>query len=130
MEGISSLGGFFFSLSVLRVGTLIFVDSVILTLLFGMLNFGTTIYSLVFLYAFFANAFFLVKPVFRSLSHCRPNTVDPPQLRSLRSVVLPDALNSPANVGTVNPSQRKKRITFLFLEAVSQIIYMGVLVRV
>jgi hypothetical protein len=30
----------------------------------------------------------------------------------------------------VNPSQRKKRITFLFLEAVSQIIYMGVLVRV
>lgn len=52
------------------------------------------------------------------------------QLRSLRSVVLPDAINSPANVGTVNPSQRKKRITFLFLEAVSQILYMGLLVRV
>jgi len=83
---------------------------VILTLFAGMLGFGRTIYGLVFLYAFFANAFFL--------------------LRSLRSVVLPDALNSPANVGTVNPSQRKKRITFLFLEAVSQIVYMGVLVRV
>ncbi|KIM75121.1 hypothetical protein PILCRDRAFT_827537 [Piloderma croceum F 1598] len=83
---------------------------VILTLFAGMLNLGSTIYGLVFLYAFFANAFFL--------------------LRSLRSVVLPDALNSPANVGTVNPSQRKKRITFLFLEAVSQIVYMGVLIRV
>ena len=47
------------------------------------------------------------------------------QLRLLRSVVLPDPINSPANVGTVNPSQRKKRITFLFLEAVSQILYMG-----
>jgi len=83
---------------------------VILTLFAGMLNIGGTIYGLVFLYAFFANAFFL--------------------LRSLRSVVLPDALNSSANVGTVHPSQRKKRITFLFLEAVSQIIYMGILVRV
>jgi hypothetical protein len=52
------------------------------------------------------------------------------QLRSLRSVVLPDAIHTPANVGTVNPAQRRRRITFLFLEAVSQILYMAILVRV
>jgi protein transport protein YIF1 len=109
---------------------LISFDSVILTLFAGMLNFGSTIYGLVFLYAFFANAFFLVSLRLSSSSHADLIRLVIPKLRSLRSVVLPDALNSPANVGTVNPSQRKKRITFLFLEAVSQIIYMGVLVRV
>ncbi|EGN97141.1 hypothetical protein SERLA73DRAFT_183760 [Serpula lacrymans var. lacrymans S7.3] len=83
---------------------------VILTLFAGLLNFGTTIYAIVFLYSFSANAFFL--------------------LRSLRSVVLPDAINTPANVGTVNPAQRKRRITFLFLEAVLQIVYMAILVRI
>ncbi|KAG1728924.1 YIF1-domain-containing protein [Suillus lakei] len=80
---------------------------VILTLFAGLLNLGPTIYALVFLYAFAANALFV--------------------LRSLRSVVLPD---SPANVGTVNPASRKRRITFLFLEAVFQVVYMGILVRV
>ena len=49
------------------------------------------------------------------------------QLRSLRSMVLPDAS---ATAAAVNPSQRSKRITFLFLVAVSQVLYMGVLVRV
>ncbi|KAH7922735.1 YIF1-domain-containing protein [Leucogyrophana mollusca] len=83
---------------------------VILTLFAGLLTAGTTIYAAVFLYSFLANAFFL--------------------LRSLRSVVLPDAINTPANVGTVNPAQRKRRITFLFLEAVLQIVYMGILVRI
>ncbi|KAG2124385.1 YIF1-domain-containing protein [Suillus clintonianus] len=80
---------------------------VILTLFAGLLNLGPTVYALVFLYAFAANALFI--------------------LRSLRSVVLPD---SPANVGTVNPASRKRRITFLFLEAVLQVLYMGILVRV
>ncbi|KAJ8585015.1 YIF1-domain-containing protein [Rhizopogon salebrosus TDB-379] len=80
---------------------------VILTLLAGLLNFGPTLYTLVFLYAFAANALFI--------------------LRSLRSVVLPD---TPANVGTVNPASRKRRIAFLFLEAVLQVVYMGILVRV
>lgn len=80
---------------------------VILTLFAGLLNLGPTIYAIVFLYAFAANALFI--------------------LRSLRSVVLPD---SPANVGTVNPASRKRRITFLFLEAVLQVVYMGILVRV
>ncbi|KAF9218602.1 hypothetical protein BS17DRAFT_791073 [Gyrodon lividus] len=82
---------------------------VILTLLTGLIDPGTTIYWLVFLYAFAANAFFL--------------------LRSLRSVVLPDLASTTTPV-TVSPAQRKRRITFLFLEAVVQVVYMGILVRV
>ena len=42
-------------------------------------------------------------------------------------MVLPDAS---ATAAAVNPSQRSKRITFLFLVAVAQIVYMGMLVRV
>ncbi|KAI6038572.1 hypothetical protein EDC04DRAFT_2868363 [Pisolithus marmoratus] len=82
---------------------------VILTLLSGLVNPSRTIYLLVFAYAFAANAFFL--------------------LRSLRSVVLPD-LSSATTPVTVSQAQRKRRITFLFLEAVIQVIYMGILVRV
>ncbi|KAF8838299.1 hypothetical protein BDN67DRAFT_991363 [Paxillus ammoniavirescens] len=82
---------------------------VIMTLLTSLVDPGTTIYTLVFLYAFASNAFFL--------------------LRSLRSVVLPD-LSSTTTPVTVSPAQRKRRITFLFLEAVVQVVYMGILVRV
>ncbi|KAG1717887.1 YIF1-domain-containing protein [Suillus lakei] len=88
---------------------------VILTLFAGLLNLGPTIYALVFLYAFAANALFIAQ------------MLTPWQLRSLRSVVLPD---SPANVGTVNPASKKRRITFLFLEAVLQVLYVEILVRV
>ncbi len=35
--------------------------SVILTIIFGFLNMGRTLYTIVFLYFFFANAFFLVR---------------------------------------------------------------------
>ncbi|KAI0635449.1 YIF1-domain-containing protein [Trametes polyzona] len=80
---------------------------VIVTLIAGLLGFGRTLYLLVFIYTFLSTAFFL--------------------LRSLRSMVLPDAS---ATAAAVNPSQRSRRITFLFLVAVSQIVYMGVLVRV
>ncbi|KAI0646038.1 YIF1-domain-containing protein [Trametes meyenii] len=80
---------------------------VIITLIAGLLGFGRTLYMLVFVYTFLSTAFFL--------------------LRSLRSMVLPDAS---ATAAAVNPSQRSRRITFLFLVAVSQIVYMGVLVRV
>ena len=52
------------------------------------------------------------------------------QLRSLRSVVLPDVSGAPAAVGTVSHAQRSRRITFLFVVAVTQVLYMGVLVRV
>jgi protein transport protein YIF1 len=80
----------------------------------------------VFMYAFLANALFLVRP----FPSARPHPLTALQLRSLRSVVLPDALNTPANLGTLNPAQRRRRITFLFLEAVSQVLYMGILIRV
>ncbi|KAH9949751.1 YIF1-domain-containing protein [Amylocystis lapponica] len=81
---------------------------VILTLMAAILDFGRSLYMLVFAYSFLATAFFL--------------------LRSLRSMVLPDASATAAPVN--NPSQRSRRITFLFLVAVSQVVYMGVLVRV
>jgi hypothetical protein len=61
--GYKFVGWVIFSLR-LRIRRLIYVDSVILTLFAGMLNFGSTIYGLVFLYAFFANAFFLVSLFF------------------------------------------------------------------
>ncbi|KAH9914181.1 YIF1-domain-containing protein [Epithele typhae] len=80
---------------------------VIITLVGALLGLGSSVYLLVFLYTFFSTAFFL--------------------LRSLRSMVLPDAS---ATAAAVNPSQRSRRITFLFLVAVSQVLYMGVLVRV
>ncbi|TFK47387.1 YIF1-domain-containing protein [Heliocybe sulcata] len=83
---------------------------VIVTLLAGLLGSGTWLYLLVFVYAFCSTALFM--------------------LRSLRSVVLPDIVNTPATVGTVTHSQRSRRVTFLFLVAMSQILYMGVLARV
>ncbi|KAJ2926007.1 hypothetical protein H1R20_g11081, partial [Candolleomyces eurysporus] len=76
---------------------------------------GGALWTVVFVYVFLANAFFL--------------------LRSLRSVVLPDPSNSISSssgattTATVNPAQRRRKITFLFLEAVSQIVYMAALVR-
>ncbi|KIP05874.1 hypothetical protein PHLGIDRAFT_107620 [Phlebiopsis gigantea 11061_1 CR5-6] len=80
---------------------------VIATLVVGLLNFGRTAYFLVFGYCFLAAFLFL--------------------LRTLRSVVLPDAS---ATASPVSSSQRSKRITFLFLIAASQLLYMGSLVRV
>lgn len=83
---------------------------VIATLMVGLIGLSRTLYSVAFVYTFLANAFFL--------------------LRSLRSVVLPDAGATPGAVGTVSHAQRSRRITFLFLVAVVQILFMGVLVRV
>ncbi|KAG1870316.1 YIF1-domain-containing protein [Suillus subluteus] len=80
---------------------------IIITLFVHLLNLGQTIYALVFVYAFAVNALFI--------------------LHSLRLAVLPD---SRVNIGTINLASRKHRITFLFLEAVLQVIYMGILVRV
>ncbi|KAI0079180.1 YIF1-domain-containing protein [Panus rudis PR-1116 ss-1] len=80
---------------------------VIITLLVGLLHVGRTLYVAVFLYTFFATAFFL--------------------LRSLRSVILPDAS---ATASPVNTAARSRRIMFLFLVAATQIVYMGLLVRV
>lgn len=54
------------------------------------------------------------------------------QLRSLRSVVLPDPSSVPPAhaTATINSAQRRRRIIFLFLEAVTQILYMGWLVKI
>jgi len=84
---------------------------VILMIIAGFLSTGRTLWYILFLYFFSANAFFL--------------------LRSLRSVVLPDPSINPNSTATINSSQRRRRITFLFLEAVfCQIVYMFILVRV
>ncbi|KZT58183.1 putative ER to Golgi transport-related protein [Calocera cornea HHB12733] len=79
---------------------------VIFTMLVGLLQLGRSVYWLTFLYAFCATAFFL--------------------LRSLRQVVLPDASAAPSNV-TVTSAQRGRRIQFLFMIAVSQLLYMWIL---
>ncbi|KAH9039956.1 YIF1-domain-containing protein [Lactarius hengduanensis] len=83
---------------------------VIATRLVGLVGLSRTLYSVAFIYTSLANAFFL--------------------LRSLRSVVLPDAGATLGAVGTVSHAQRSRHITFLFLVAVVQILFMGVLVRV
>ncbi|KAL0575706.1 Protein transport protein yif1 [Marasmius crinis-equi] len=84
---------------------------VIFTILSNYLNITTSnsLYYVVFLYFFLANALFL--------------------LRSLRSLVLPDAASA-NSTATVSPANRRRRISFLFLEAVCQIVYMFWLVRV
>ncbi|OJT15538.1 Protein transport protein yif1 [Trametes pubescens] len=100
---------------------------VIVTLIAGLLGVGRTLYLLIFLYTFLATAFFLVRPLSLPPAQVSAANTGNGQLRSLRSMVLPDAS---ATAAAVNPSQRSRRITFLFLVAVSQIVYMGVLVRV
>lgn len=85
---------------------------------------GRTLWLLVFFYFFLANAFFLV----RNSCEYQYNSSDSYQLRSLRSLVLLDPAT--AGTATISPASRRRRITFLFLEAVLQIFYMGILVRV
>ncbi|KAJ3509130.1 hypothetical protein NLJ89_g5381 [Agrocybe chaxingu] len=85
---------------------------VILALVAGFLGASGALWWLVFVYAFLANAFFL--------------------LRSLRTLILPDASTAPPThaTSTVTHAQRRRRIVFLLLEAVLQVGYMGWLVRV
>ncbi|KAF8876647.1 YIF1-domain-containing protein [Infundibulicybe gibba] len=83
---------------------------VILALTVSLFELTQPLWKVVFIYAFLANAFFL--------------------LRSLRAVVLPDAAASTTPTTTVNPAQRRRRISFLFIEAVAQAFYMGFLCRV
>ncbi|KZV70137.1 hypothetical protein PENSPDRAFT_579791, partial [Peniophora sp. CONT] len=83
---------------------------VIVMLVAGLLSSSRMLYLFAFVYTFLANAFFLLR-------------------RSLRSVVLPDAA-APGAVGTVSHAQRSRRMTFLFLVAVVQVLWMGTLVRV
>ncbi|KAG5634753.1 hypothetical protein H0H81_000896, partial [Sphagnurus paluster] len=92
------------------------VFSVIFALLPSFLLYAPVLNTVLFIYAFLANAFFL--------------------LRSLRSVVLPDpavqlvANPNPTSTATLTSAARRRRIIFLFLEAMLQVLYMGVLVRI
>ncbi|KAJ3802133.1 YIF1-domain-containing protein [Lentinula aff. detonsa] len=82
---------------------------VILTILSSYLYLSRALYYIIFFYFFFANGLFL--------------------LRSLRSLVLPDpALNS--STATISPGLRRRRISFLLIEAACQFAYMLFLVRV
>jgi hypothetical protein len=110
------------------------IHRIIVTILASFLNLGKVFNAVVFLYCFCANAFFLVR--------CRDVTkfgIDSSlhriilQLRSLKYVLLPDPSASPANVAvshTISHAQRGRRVQFLFLIAVVQIVFMGLLVRV
>jgi protein transport protein YIF1 len=102
---------------------------VIVTLLIGLVGLSRTLYSIAFIYTFLANAFFLVRTSYFFYNNGAYHIFSL-QLRSLRSVVLPDAGATPGVVGTVSHAQRSRRITFLFLVAVMQIVFMGILVRV
>ncbi len=113
------------------LNSLVIHDSVIITLVAGLLGLGRTLYLLVFVYTFLSTAFFLVSlssipPAYRAFAMLT-SLYRHIQLRSLRSMVLPDAS---ATAAAVNPSQRSRRITFLFLVAMSQVLYMGFLIRV
>jgi hypothetical protein len=102
--------------------------SIIVTVIASFLNWGKIFYMAVFFYTFCANAFFLVRPsLLRPDS--RANTRSIAQLRSLKYVLLPDSSNS-SSVATISHSQRSKRVQFLFVIAMAQILFMGLLVRV
>jgi hypothetical protein len=84
---------------------------VILTILSSDLYLSGALYYIVFFYFFFANGLFL--------------------LRSLRSLVLPDpAVFNTSSTATVSPGLRRRRISFLLIEAACQFAYMLFLVRV
>ncbi|KAF7338494.1 WD-REPEATS-REGION domain-containing protein [Mycena venus] len=99
------------SIDVIAYGGYKFV-AVIPSILVGFLQLGTTLGFMTFIYFAFANAFFL--------------------MRSLRSLVLPDAASRAASgdpYATTSGSQRRRRIAFLLVEAASQLLWMAFLVR-
>jgi protein transport protein YIF1 len=89
----------------------------------------------VFLYTFFANAFFLVCQT--SFRHDRPTLsmlTCAQQLRSLKYVLLPDSSNDPTirggNSYTVARARRNRRTQFLFVYSyIIQLFFMWVLSR-
>ena len=92
------------------------------------------LWTLIFVYTFLANAFFLVSCFF-SFSSWNQSTnrhTNIQQLRSLRTIILPDSSNIPAShaTSTVTHAQRRRRIAFLLMEVGVQVLYMGWLVGV
>lgn len=81
------------------------------TIFVSFLKLGSLATTLTFIYTFCANAFFL--------------------LRSLKYVLLPDpSAMSAVTSGTLSHAQRSRRVQFLFVMAVSQVLWMGWLSRV
>lgn len=99
-----------------------------MTILVGLLNLGRMTTGAVFLYTLFANAFFLVS-LPRTEASCT-RVILTIQLRSLKYVLLPDPSNASAATVTLSHSQRARRVQFLFVMAVSQVLWMGWLARV
>ncbi|KAJ6547323.1 YIF1-domain-containing protein [Mycena capillaripes] len=100
------------SIDVIAYGGYKFVG-VIPSILVGILQLGRTLGLMTFIYFFLANAFFV--------------------MRSLRSLVLPDAASRAASgdpYATTSGSQRRRRIAFLLVEAASQVVWMTFLVRI
>lgn len=87
---------------------------IIVSLLASLIGFRSSICWAIFVYVFCSNAFFL--------------------LRSLRYVILPDpsgpSFGSASTSSTVNPTQKSRRIQFLFAISVSQLASMWLLSRV
>jgi hypothetical protein len=103
--------------------------SIIVTVIASFLNWGKIFSFSIFFYTFCANAFFLVSPII-SPPYFSNLTVHPQsQLRSLKYVLLPDSSNS-SSVATISHSSRSKRIQFLFVIAMAQFLFMGLLARV
>ncbi|KAJ7489476.1 protein transporter yif1 [Mycena latifolia] len=100
------------SIDVIAYGGYKFVG-VILALLVSFLHLGRTLSTVTSVYFYLANGFFV--------------------MRSLRSLVLPDAASRAASdpyATTPSPSQRRRRIAFLLFEAAMQVVWMGFLVRI
>lgn len=82
---------------------------IIATVIVSLLNLGRVATVATFIYTFSANAFFL--------------------LRSLKYVLLPDSSTS-TSAATLSPTQRSRRVQFLFIVAMAQFLWMGLLARV
>jgi hypothetical protein len=103
--------------------------SITVTIFVSFLKLGSLATTLTFIYTFCANAFFLVS--------LRRTALSPQllmywlQLRSLKYVLLPDpSAMSAVTSGTLSHAQRSRRVQFLFVMAVSQVLWMGWLSRV
>ena len=130
MAVINLLGTYIYTFSMMVTYDPNLISSVILSLAAGFLGATGILWTLIFVYAFLSNAFFLVR-----LFICLPRPcflTFAAQLRSLRSVVLPDTSSVPPThaIAKIGSAQRRRRIIFLFLEAVTQVLYMTWLVRI
>ena len=104
-----------------------------MTILAGFLKLGTLATWSVFVYTFLANCFFLVSLWLETLPRVTLLTLAIlSQLRSLRYVLLPDTSSNMSAVTseTLSHSQRSRRVQFLFVMAISQVLWMGWLSRV